>query len=74
MKDHTIINSGKPVKMSSLIQSGEVGDRNVIEVYDTLGNFVTRGNWYQDNVLSWGGFWGIASKAGTGLTVKFQLA
>ena len=67
------INTGKVVRFSGLIQSGDITDRNIIEICDTIGEFVTRGNWYQDNVLAWGSFTGVASKAGTGLTVKFQL-
>lgn len=67
------INTGKPVKLRSLITSGDIRDATILEIYDALGTLIARGNWYQDHMLNWGDFQGIASKAGTGLTVKFKL-
>lgn len=72
--DYQHINTGKAVKLSDLIKSGDITDRNIIQIFDTNGAFITRGNWFQDNILGWGDFWGMASKGGTGLTVSFRLA
>lgn len=38
-----------------------ITDDDTIEIYDTLGNFVTRGNWYQDQILDFGGFFGTVN-------------
>lgn len=74
MKEYKHINTGRIVKLSSLIKSGDITDDSIIQIFDKAGTFVTRGNWYQDNVLDQAERWGRASKAGTGHTVKFQLA
>ena len=66
------INTGRIVRLSSLIKSGDISDKSIIQIYDTEGKFITRGNWYQDNVLGWCDRFGKATKGGTGLTVKFQ--
>lgn len=67
------INTGRTVKLSSLIKCSDITDKSIIQIYDAEGKFITKGNWYQDNVLGWSDHFGKASKAGTGLTVKFQL-
>lgn len=69
----TLINTGKATKLASLIKSGDIKDHHVINIYDTTGQFITKGNWFQDNILNWGSFTGIATKAGTGNTVSFKL-
>ena len=74
MKHSQYINTGKVAKLSDVVMSGDVGDRDIVKVYDAEGKFITKGNWFQDHVLDWAGFYGIASKAGSGLTVSFQLA
>lgn len=48
----------KIYKLSSLVMNDTITDDDTIEIYDTLGNFVTRGNWYQDQILDFGGFFG----------------
>lgn len=74
MKKYEYINSGSIIKLQTLIQCGEVEDKNIIQVFDETGVFVTKGNWFQDNVLEYGQCKGIATKAGTGLTVNFKMA
>ena len=69
-----IINSGTIVRLESLILSGELTDRNIIDIYDADGRLVGRGYWYQDQILNYSMSRGTASKIGTGLTVKFHLA
>ena len=69
----TLINTDKTVRLSSLIESGDVSDSNVIVIYDTDGSFITKGNWFQDNILWFADRFGMSSKAGTGNTVSFKL-
>ena len=40
------INTGRTVRLSSLIKSGDISDKNIIQIYDAEGKFITRGNWY----------------------------
>lgn len=51
----------KIYKLSSLVMNDTITDDDTIEIYDTLGNFVTRGNWYQDQILAFGGFFGTVN-------------
>lgn len=51
----------KTYKLSSLIMSQTITDDDTIEIYDTLGNFITRGNWFQDQILDFGAFFGFVS-------------
>ncbi len=51
----------KIYKLSSLVMNDTITDDDTIEIYDTLGNFVTRGNWYQDQILNFGGFFGTVN-------------
>ena len=73
MKTYTHINSRKAVRLATLIKSGEIGDRDIIQIFNADGRFVTKGNWFQDNILEMSHFFGFATKAGTGLTVSFKL-
>lgn len=67
------INTGKPVDLRILISSGYISDRTIIRVFKSSGQFLTRGNWYQDQILDLLNKTGIATKSGTGLTVSFKL-
>ena len=68
-----IINTGVAVQLSALILSGDLQDANVIHVYDTHGEFVTKGRWMEDNIISRRHCSGIARKVGTGVSVSFNL-
>lgn len=52
--------------------SQTINDQDVIEIYDTIGNLITRGNWYQDQILDFGGFFGIVTFR-QGNIVRFAL-
>ena len=73
MTNGTYINTGKPVRLRTLIVSGDIDDKTVISIYDAQGKFVCRGEWYRDRVLDFGEMFGIAKKAGTGHSVSFRL-
>lgn len=73
MNNYKFVNTGIKAKLSSIIMSGDVRDENLIQIFDTMGNFITKGNWFQDNILSWGDFYGVARKGGTGRTISFNL-
>lgn len=66
------INTGKPVSLKDLIISSDIHPDAKIQIFDKAGAFVAAGNIYQDHVLDYMYEVGIATKAGTGLTVKFQ--
>lgn len=59
-------------KLSSVILNRQVRDEDIVRVYDKDGAFITKGNWYQDNILDWCEFFGEVSRMGN-RTVKFQL-
>lgn len=59
-------------KLSSVILNGQVRDEDIVKVYDKDGVFITKGNWYQDNILDRCDFFGEVSRMGDH-TVKFQL-
>lgn len=67
------INTGTPVRLKTLIVSGDVQDDTKITIFNKDGAFLTAGNWYQDQVLNYIDKVGIAKKAGTGLTVSFRI-
>ena len=73
MKKYAHINTGRPVRLESLIVSTDLRRSDIIQILNANGEFVTKGNWFQDNILAWGDFWGTATKAGTGNTVSFKL-
>lgn len=66
------INKTEAISLSQLILSGEIGDGNVIQVFDVNGNFVCQGHWYNDCILERKGILGQARKAGTGHTIQFR--
>lgn len=74
MKDFTYINTGRVINLQALVMSEDIHDKSIIQVFDHEGKFLTKGNWFQDNVLAYADRFGIASKAGTGLTVSFRLS
>lgn len=77
MKGETImavyINNGKPVKLRSLIVSGEIKDGTIIDIFDSQGRFVCKGHWYEDRILAFGERIGRAHKVGSGVSVTFML-
>ena len=73
MTNFKYLNTNKKVALGDLIKSEDVTDQTIIQVFDTEGKFLTKGNWYQDSVLEYSEAKGIASKPGTGLTVNFRL-
>ncbi len=74
MNKYEFLNTGKVVKLESLMQSEDITDKTVIQIFDQNGQFVTQGNWFQDNVLEYTSAVGIATKPGTGHTVSFKIA
>lgn len=73
MKIYNYINRGETISLATLILSGDIDESNVIAIYDEDGKFIAKGKWYEDNILEWSDYWGIATKAGTGLTITFKL-
>lgn len=67
------INTGKPVELKTLISSGDINDRTMIQIFDIAGSFLARGNWYQDQILEHIDRIGVAKRPGTGITVNFKL-
>ncbi len=67
------INTGKPVELKTLISSGDINDRTMIQIFDCVGSFLVRGNWYQDQILERIDRIGVAKRPGTGITVNFEL-
>lgn len=74
MKAYKYLNTGRIVTMEALIQSGEIGDKETVQIFRKDGTFITKGSWFKDNILSYTQATGIATKPGTGLTVNFRLA
>lgn len=66
-------NKCKVVKLSTLICNGKIRDESIIQIYDANGCFITRGHWYQDNILNWGEHRGIAHRMGAGFSISFNL-
>ena len=73
MTNFKYLNTNKTVALGDLIKSEDVTDKTIIQVFDAEGKFMTKGNWYQDNLLEYSEAKGIARKPGTGLTVNFRL-
>lgn len=73
MKEYKHLNTGNAVTLEALIQSSDIGDKEIVQVFAEDGAFLTKGNWFQDNVLEYIQATGIATKPGTGLTVNFRL-
>ena len=67
------INSTETIRLQHLIVSGEISDETIIDLFDKNGKQVTRGKWYEDNILNYSRSFGKAYKAGTGLTIKFVI-
>lgn len=67
------INTGRTVKLKTLIVSGDIQDNTRIVIFDNDGIFLTAGNWYQDQILEHVDKVGTATKAGTGLTISFKI-
>lgn len=68
------INTGTPVRLKTLIVSGDITDKTVIQIFSSSGSFLARGNWYQDQVLEYIDRLGVAKRPGTGITVNFRLS
>lgn len=68
------INTGLPVKLTTLIVSGDIQDNSIIQIFSNTGSLLAKGHWYEDRVLSYVDEAGIASRAGTGLTVSFKIS
>lgn len=67
------INRTEAISLSQLILGGELGDGNVIQIFDADGNFICQGTWYSDCILERRNAIGQAHKAGTGRTIQFKL-
>lgn len=74
MSKYEFLNTGKAVKLESLVKSEDITDEYVIQIFDQNGQFITKGNWFQDNILEYTNAVGIATKSGTGHTVSFKIA
>ena len=74
MKDYTYINTGKIITPIDLINSGDVDDSTIIEIYDARGGFVSKGPTCMVPWSGWGRLPGMARKVGTGHTVSFRFA
>lgn len=44
------------MKIRSLLVDPRITDDTTVVIKDTLGNPITCGHWFQDNILSWGQF------------------
>ena len=68
------LNTGRTVRLASLIMSSDILDEHIINIFDQDGRFITKGNWYQDNVLAYTSRFGTAQKVGTGNAISFRLS
>lgn len=73
-REKKYLNTGKRIKLRSLIISGDIDDNTKIAIYTNDGKYICRGNWYEDKVLEHGEFFGLATKSGTGTSIQFRLA
>lgn len=60
------INTGKVIRLATLIKSGEINDKSIICIYDAEGKFLVQGAWYEDKVLEYSEKLGKASKRASG--------
>lgn len=67
------INTNLPVKLKTLIVSGDIHDDARIQIFNAAGSLVAVGKWYQDHILEYVDQIGTATKAGSGLSVKFKI-
>lgn len=77
MNKYDYLNTGNVIKLETLVKSTDVTDETIIQIFDNDGNFVTKGNWFQDNILEYAavkGVKGVANKPGTGHTVNFRMS
>lgn len=51
-------------KLSEYVIDLTIRDADVISVYDTLGNIVSRGHWFDDQILNCGGMSGVLTFTG----------
>ena len=47
------INTGLPVKLTTLIVSGDIQDNSIIQIFSKTGSLLAKGHWYEDRVLSY---------------------
>lgn len=73
MKQYKHINTGKPVRLSQLITSGDVTDDDPIAVCNDAGHLLAIGYWHHGGVIAYRSGMGTAEKSGTGRTVIFKL-
>lgn len=67
------INTGKVVRLATLIKSGEVDDKTWICIYDKNGKFLLCGTWYEDKVLEYSELFGKATKRPSGFSVNHRV-
>lgn len=73
-KKFEYINTGRAAHLGDLLLSGDITDSSEINVFGPDGDLLTRGRWYEDNVLAYANVLGVARKVGSGLTVSFNLS
>lgn len=66
-------NSGKRIRLSSLIKDGSITDNTIIKIYDDrTGRCLAAGNWFQDQILNFSEQFGHANDNGSGV-IRFWL-
>lgn len=67
------VNTGATIRLSELVTSEDVSDDTIINIFESDGSFVARGHWYDDRILNQCHRMGTAHRAGTGLSISFNL-
>ena len=62
----TIIDTGKVVTLGELIVGGDIGDGELLEIFNENGDIIRRGCWYEDRILEFTNREGVAQRAGSG--------
>ena len=57
-------------RLSKLLKNHGVNDTDTIVIYDSDGDVITAGKWYQDGILSKQDKWGLAQIGKDGISFK----
>lgn len=60
-------------KIRRLLLDPRIADDTIVVITDVLGNQITCGHWFQDNILSWGNFPAVLTYLEDGNVAIFHL-
>lgn len=67
------INTNMPVRLRTLIASGDLQDYSMVSVYDRNDFLLNREVWFHDTILMWRDELGIATQQSPKAIIKFTL-